>query len=174
MVRKDKEAETEKDSRPNRYAALVENIFFRHYEKGKESIDFTKDDLIDAATLIGIPQPKNVPDVIYSFRSRGGKTPKVKRTEPDGYQWIIRGKGRGKYCFALAKEISLAPNPDYAETKIPDATPGIINRYALGDEQALLAKIRFNRLIDIFTGLTCYSMQSHLRTSLPEIGQTET
>ena len=46
--------------------------------------------------------------------------------------------------------------------------------YALNDEQALLAKIRYNRLIDTFTGVTCYSLQSHLRTTVPEMGQVET
>ncbi|MGH9485190.1 MAG: hypothetical protein ACRD1F_09050, partial [Terriglobales bacterium] len=42
------------------------------------------------------------------------------------------------------------------------------------DEQALLAKVRYNRLIDIFTGVACYSLQSHLRTAVPDIGQVET
>jgi len=46
--------------------------------------------------------------------------------------------------------------------------------YALTDEQALLAKLRYSRLIDIFTGLTCYSLQSHLRTTVPSMGQVET
>jgi len=46
--------------------------------------------------------------------------------------------------------------------------------YALGDEQALLARVRYNRLIDIFLGITCYSLQNHLRTSVPDIGQVET
>jgi len=44
----------------------------------------------------------------------------------------------------------------------------------LGDEQSLLAKVRYNRLIDIFTGVTCYSLQNHLRTTVPNIGQVET
>ena len=59
-------------------------------------------------------------------------------------------------------------------TKIPDATPSIVERYALDDEQALLTKLRYNRLIDIFTGVTCYSLQNHLRTTVPGIGQVET
>lgn len=33
--------------------------------------------------------------------------------------------------------------------------------------------MRYNRLIDIFTGVTCYSLQNHLRTSVPTIGQIE-
>ena len=58
--------------------------------------------------------------------------------------------------------------------KVPDATPGIVSRYALSDEQALLAKLRYNRLVDIFTGVTCYSIQNHLRTTVRGIGQIET
>jgi hypothetical protein len=42
------------------------------------------------------------------------------------------------------------------------------------DEQALLARLRYNRLIDVFTGVTCYSLQSHLRTTVQDIGQIET
>jgi hypothetical protein len=49
-----------------------------------------------------------------------------------------------------------------------------VNQYAFNDEQALLAKIRYNRLIDIFTGLTCYSLQNHLRTTLAKGIQVET
>ncbi|MCI0494152.1 endonuclease, partial [candidate division KSB1 bacterium] len=68
----------------------------------------------------------------------------------------------------------IIPNPMLSETKIPDSTPGIIAKYALNDEQALLAKLRYNRMIDIFTGITCYSLQNHLRTTVKEMGQIET
>ena len=34
--------------------------------------------------------------------------------------------------------------------------------------------MRYNRLLDIFTGVTCYSLQNHLRTTVPDIGQIET
>jgi hypothetical protein len=60
------------------------------------------------------------------------------------------------------------------ETKIPDATPGVIAMYSMYDEQALLAKLRYNRLLDIFTGLVCYSLQNHLRTTIPDGSQIET
>ena len=59
-------------------------------------------------------------------------------------------------------------------TKVPDSTPGVIAKYALSDEQALLAKLRYNRLIDIFLGIACYSLQNHLRTTAPNMGQVET
>jgi hypothetical protein len=59
-------------------------------------------------------------------------------------------------------------------TKVPDSTPGIVAKYALSDEQSLLARIRYNRLIDIFTGVACFSLQNHLRTTVPNMGQVET
>lgn len=82
--------------------------------------------------------------------------------------------GRAKYRFVLVREWAVAPNLAYAQIKVPDATPGIIAKYAFGDEQALLTKLRYNRLIDIFTGVTCYSLQNHLRTTVPNVGQVET
>ena len=66
------------------------------------------------------------------------------------------------------------PNPNLATTKIPDATPGIIARNAFSDEQAVLALVRYNRLIDIFLGIACYSLQNHLRTTVRGLGQVET
>jgi len=54
-----------------------------------------------------------------------------------------------------------------------DATPEMIRAYALDDEQALLAILRYNRLIDTFLGLTTYSLQNHLRTTVEGIGQIE-
>ncbi|MGQ0815649.1 MAG: hypothetical protein ACT4O1_14535 [Gemmatimonadota bacterium] len=74
----------------------------------------------------------------------------------------------------MRTDSNFKPNLDLLEIRIPDATPGMIVRYALTDEQALLAKLRYNRLVDIFTGVTCYSLQSHLRTSVRTLGQVET
>jgi hypothetical protein len=88
--------------------------------------------------------------------------------------WIIRPSGRGKYSFVLVKNTPILPNELMAITKVPDATPGIVAKYAFNDEQALLAKVRYNRLVDIFSGVTCYSLQNHLRTTVPEMGQVET
>ena len=38
---------------------------------------------------------------------------------------------------------------------------------------ALLAKIRYNRLIDVFLGIVASSLQNHLRTKIPNYGQIE-
>lgn len=87
---------------------------------------------------------------------------------------MIAGKGQAKYAFELKSISKIQPDMMLPVIKVPDATPGIVSRYALTDEQALLAKLRYNRLIDIFTGVTCYSIQNHLRTTVRSIGQIET
>ena len=112
--------------------------------------------------------------MVYSFRYRNDLPKEIRETASQGEVWIIRPVGRAKYCFVLVADVQLLPNPNLTITKIPDSTPGVIAKYALSDEQALLARVRYNRLIDIFTGVTCYSLQNHLRTTAPNIGQVET
>jgi hypothetical protein len=160
--------------RPNRYTQIIERIFFRYFHEGIEEIPFERSEIIQAAEEIGINLPKNLGDVLYSFRYRSAFPENIALLAPQGWEWIIRPAGRGKYKFTLTKQAVVTPSPMLAETKILNATPAVIDKYALNDEQALLAKLRYNRLIDIFTGLTCYSLQNHLRTTVPEMGQVET
>lgn len=161
-------------SKPNAYASIIEEIFFSKFEPGMTRVDFERPDIAAAARARGVPAPSNVGDVVYSARYRQTLPDSIQTTATDGHEWIIRGAGRGRYCFVLTRPVRLVPNEHMAFTKVPDATPGVVAMYALGDEQALLARLRYNRLIDIFMGITCYSLQNHLRTSVPDIGQVET
>jgi len=158
----------------NRYSQLIETIFFKHFKKGTSEITFERQDLISTAKELKIELPKNLGDVLYSFRYRSVLPEAIVKTAPKRFEWVIRPIGKAKYMFSLSDMPRIVPSKMFAETKIPDATPGIINRYAFDDEQGLLAKLRYNRLIDIFTGITCYSLQNHLRTTVPEMGQIET
>ncbi|MCY4363789.1 MAG: endonuclease [Gammaproteobacteria bacterium] len=158
----------------NRYSKLIEYIFLENYRSEAQEVNFRREDLVSAAKELDIALPKNLGDVIYSFRYRTALPESIRELAPDGLEWVIRSVGQAKYKFSLTAMPHIVPNSLLAEIKIPDATPGIITRYALNDEQALLAKIRYNRLIDIFTGVTCYSLQNHLRTTVPDMGQVET
>lgn len=157
----------------SRYHALIEKIFFDHYKGNETEILFERDDLKTAAADLGIELPDNLGDVIYSIRFRTPMPSSIIATERDGLEWIIELAGRGKYRFRLTKLNRIIPNQNLATIKIPDNTPEIIAAYALDDEQALLAKVRYNRLIDVFLGLTTFSLQNHLRTTVKQIGQIE-
>lgn len=160
--------------KPNRYSQIIEDIFFRYYSSGDSFVPFTRDDIVRSAERLDIPLPKNLGDVVYSFRHRNPLPDTIIREAPASLSWVIVGKGQSKYAFELKAISKIQPDSMLPVTKVPDATPGIVTRYALTDEQALLAKLRYNRLVDIFTGVTCYSIQNHLRTTVRNIGQIET
>ena len=160
--------------RPNRYSQLIEKVFLDHYRSGAHTVRFSREDLSTAASELDITLPKNLGDVIYSFRYRSALPDAIQQHAPADQSWIIQPAGRGKYAFVATTTATVEPNPLIGEIKVPDATPGIISAYALSDEQSLLAKVRYNRLVDVFTGVTCYSLQNHLRTSVKGMGQVET
>lgn len=137
-------------------------------------ITFEREDIVSFASELNIQLPKNLGDLVYSFRYRTALPPSILAKAPTGATWIIRPAGRSRYQFVLVADRPLIPNPNLAVTKVPDSTPGIIEKYAFNDEQAVLTRLRYNRFIDIFLGITCYSLQNHLRTTVPNMGQVET
>lgn len=164
-------------SETNRYAALIEDIFFQRYKDGAEELYFYRDELKPTAEKLGIELPKNLGDVIYSFRFRTDMPQALLDLQPEGREWVIELAGRkdrrSRYRIALRSDNRIVPRTDMAMIDIPDATPEMIRLYALDDEQALLAIIRYNRLIDIFLGIASYSLQNHLRTTVKGVGQIE-
>lgn len=162
------------DNNPqSRYMALIEKVFFDRYQTGDSRIEFAREDLVRAANELDIKLPKNLGDVVYSIRYRTPMPNSILQIKPEGMEWIIEGAGRSKYVFKLVHINRIVPNQELVAIKIPDSTPEIVNAYSLSDEQALLAIVRYNRLIDIFLGLTAYSLQNHLRTTVSSIGQVE-
>jgi hypothetical protein len=157
----------------NRYASLVESIFLSKYKDGAKEVCFRRDDFTPTAKKLHIKLPKNLGDVVYSIRYRMALPPAIAKTQPPGQEWVIEGRGRSLYVFRLKAINRIVPNPELAPIKIPDATPEIVAAYALSDEQALLAKVRYNRLLDIFLGVAAYSLQNHLRTTVTGLGQVE-
>jgi hypothetical protein len=157
----------------NRYQALIADIFQRHHRKGVTVIPFSRVELVANAEQLKIALPKNLGDILYSFRYRNPLPDEILKTQPKGMEWVIEGAGRALYEFRLVPINRIAPNPNLITIKIPDATPEIISANALSDEQALLARVRYNRLIDIFLGITAYSLQNHLRTTVKGLGQIE-
>lgn len=159
--------------RPNRYKIIIEIIFFNHFGEGVTEFEFARDEIKAVAAEHDIKLPDNIGDLPYALRYRIGYPDRILATQPDGLEWIIEGAGRARYRFKLVKAQRILPRTDLVRTAIPDATPELIRAYALDDEQALLAIVRYNRLIDTFLGLTTYSLQNHLRTTVKGIGQIE-
>ncbi|PSG98472.1 hypothetical protein BRD56_00605 [Thermoplasmatales archaeon SW_10_69_26] len=152
------------------YEQVLLAVFAEHYEEGDEEIEFEKDEFADAADDLGL-RIRNIPDVVYAFRSR--------RPLPDPIttigDWIIQPAGKGSYKFQLLQS---APQFDlnfeaYQPIEIYNSVPEVVQKFLRDDEQSLLTTILYNRVIDIFTGLTCFHIQNHYRASVPGTGQVE-
>jgi hypothetical protein len=157
-----------------KYEQIIERIFFSKYQPDNVRIAFSRQEFVSTTEALGFARIKNLGDITYSFRFRRELPQTIQNTALPGAEWIIIGAGIADYQFRLAAPGKIRPTPHYLPIKVPDATPEIVRHYAPGtDEQALLTRARYNRLVDIFTGLTCYSIQNHLRTTVIDIGQVE-
>jgi len=150
----------------NRYADIIKWVFRQNFQDGSNEVSFSRAQLTAAARDLGIPVPKNLGDVVYSIRYRTDMPKEINDLAPPRMTWALFPAGRSFYAFRPVAVNQIEPRSGLAKIKIPDSTPGLISRYAMSDEQALLAKVRYNRLVDIFTGLACYSLQNHMRTSI--------
>lgn len=160
-------------AKENRYRQIISKVFFDNYTEGASEVPFTRPELIRAAEDLGLKAVGNYGDILASFRFRTELPDSIRERAPTGLVWVIRLAGKGRYKFAAVVTDKIIPDPLLVEIKVPDATPGIIATNALSDEQALLARVRYNRLLDIFTGVTCYSLQSHLRATVEELGKSQ-
>jgi len=159
------------------YDKVIENIFFKKYSENKDAteLDFTLRELESVTSELLANRElsefiKNIPDIIYTYRSRKSLPDKVLK---EG-NWIIQPKGKGKYSFIKIKRYPFVEIPEgLAVIDILNSLPEIVEKYIVSDEQGLLSSIRYNRLIDIFTDITCFHLQSHIRTTITEEGQIE-
>ena len=158
----------------SKYSRIIEWVFMKSYKRNAKVVPFSRDDLITAHDALDLPRTKNIGDIPYSFRFRKDLPVSITKKTPSGAEWIILGVGHANYEFRLAAPGKISPSANRERIPVLDATPEIVRQYAPGtDEQALLTRARYNRLIDLFLGLTCYSIQNHLRTTVVDTGQIE-
>lgn len=87
---------------PNRYAQILEHIFLSKFKPGATEVQFERQDLEDVAATLGIELPKNLGDVIYSFRHRNELPESIASKAPAGKMWVITSRGRSQYQLGVA------------------------------------------------------------------------
>lgn len=108
----------------NRYSAIIERVFLMSYHEGDTSVTFSREELLHAAAEAGLQPPKNIGDLVYSFRYRYELPAAVPGRAPEGLKWVIRPAGKALYRFVAVAEPLIVPNPALLTTKVPDGTPG--------------------------------------------------
>jgi hypothetical protein len=144
----------------------------RKYTPGTQRIEFTKQEVEDVAARLGL-KLGNAADVIYRMRSRTRLPDDILDL---GFT-ILRGVGRGRYVLEVGGE-ALVHLPEHNVFEHNDQTPLPVRRLlpedlAELDEQGLLTIVSYCKLLDHFTGLTVYRLRSHVRKSVPGVGQAE-
>ncbi len=154
------------------YDQVMHRVFERLLAAGADAsrLSFTKSDIEQAAADLGLAI-KNVPDIVYTYRSGRSVLPPAILAHGN---WAIDGEGKGRYAFVQLTRSPYVDIPSDVEViQILDATPQIVLKYQGTDEQGILARIRYNRLFDTFTALTAYHIQGHFRTTVVGVGQVE-
>ncbi len=76
------------------YKPVIEDIFLSRYKKGATEISFTMADIVETAAKLKV-DPGNRADISYNFRNRSVTPQSISITAPSGFEWVIRGTGKG-------------------------------------------------------------------------------
>lgn len=154
------------------YGPILLRVFNERWRQGAATVLFTLDDIRNAADALKL-EVRNPADLIYRMRSR---TILPKEILGKGF-YILRAIGRGQYQFEKGSSTIFEPI-DSSPTEAIDITPLPVRRLlpeamAEMDEQAVLTVASYCKLFDHFTGLQVYRLRSHVRKSVPGVGQAE-
>lgn len=154
------------------YVPVISKIFKERYRKGASSVIFSLDDVRNACDALGVAS-RNPADVIYRMRSRTILPADILAL---GFH-VLRPIGRGQYAFEKATSTIFEP-PFTDPINTVDLCPMPVRRLlpialAEMDEQAILTVAGFCRVLDHFTGMKIYRLRSHVRKSVPGVGQAE-
>ena len=149
-----------------KYQQVIERVFDeKTNEFGTEDdIPFHRDDIETAMDELGI-SVGNVPDIPYAYRSR---RPLPEAIAQHGYSAVIIDDTRSGEdpTYLFTKRDQLVPVPeivDETRTTSTNSLPKPVRPYIGKDEQGVLTQVRYAGLLDDFTGLDTYHLQSHLR-----------
>ena len=158
-----------------RYIRIMDKLFQEKWDGSQAGFVWDRDELSRISNDLNIIPPKNLGDNIYSIRHGRETLPEpILALAPEGKTWLLLPHGKSSYNFVLADRAFLDPDPSKRPIKIPDSTPQIVARYAKRDEQAVLARIRYCRLVDIFLGMASFQLQSHMRTTIARFNGAQT
>jgi hypothetical protein len=155
------------------YGPVLLAIFRRKHKAGEIRIEFTLEEVRDELDLQGV-EARNAPDLIYRMKSR---TRLPEEIQTAGFR-ILMIIGRGKYAL-IHGDATLIDYPARSEPElVPDRTPLAVRRllpddFGSVDEQALLSVLRYNDLFSKFLGVPSFHLKSHVRKSVPNVGQAE-
>lgn len=151
-----------------KYAPVIKRVFETKAEEfgTEEELPFRRSDIEAAMQELDI-SVGNVPDIPYAYRSR---RPLPDEIAQHGYTAVIiddtRQGADSTYLFTKQEQLIAVPTDDEVDetyTTTVESLPNPVRAYIGTDEQGALTQVRYAGLLDDFTGLDAYHLQSHLR-----------
>lgn len=167
-----REAEQQHGLSSRVYVPILREIVRRKFVAGVQRIEFTKQDIETIAAELGL-KVGNAADLVYRMRARTRLPDDILDL---GFT-VLRGVGRGRYVLEIGGE-AVVRLPEHEVFDHNDQTPLPVRRLLPEnlvdlDEQGILTMVGYCKLLDHFTGLTVYRLRSHVRRSVPNVGQAE-
>jgi hypothetical protein len=167
-----REAEQQHGLNSRVYVPILRELVQRFRVPDAQRVEFTVRDVRQVARDLGI-EIGNAPDLVYRMRARTRLPDDIL----DMGFTVLRGIGRGRYALEVGGE-ALVHLPEHEIFDHNDQTPLPVRRLLPEnlvelDEQGLLTMVSYCRLLDHFTGMTIYRLRSHVRRSVPNVGQAE-
>lgn len=159
----------------NRAEKVIVSIFKEVYEEGKDSLPFNLGMVRKASNeYIGEDKNTNDPDIMYRFKTGRSEIPdEIKKKG----EWVVKSRsGQGNYEFVKldgGKYLDIPSHSDFEAIEVLESTPDVVLKYSSDDEQSLLSRLQYSRLLGTFLKLTVHHLQSHVQTSVQKIGQVE-
>lgn len=148
---------------------VIERIFEAIFVSGQTNLPIEHSVFRELASNLRLANYSDLDDVFATYRS-GRELPKeISASAPEGYEWVIECGDTGLFAFSLKRSLELFPD-EITLVTIPDSTHSLVAQYASSDLLAMLARIRYNRLVDLLSGVISFYLQSYVR----EVGQAET
>jgi hypothetical protein len=75
---------------PNRYARILVGVFEKFFTPGAMTVPFTRTNLKEVASELGVKDPDNWGDALYSYRFRYDLPAAISDKAPAGKEWAHR------------------------------------------------------------------------------------
>lgn len=148
-----------RDDEKERYKAIVEQVFLANLRQGARDVDFCEAEIKQAAKKLGIRVRGGPRAMVSSFRDPDTLPQSVRERAPRGHIWLIRSAGQSRYRFVATRKFMIPPREMLAVTHLVSCSPDLVTKFALDEKQVLLSILRYDRLIDVFAGMSCYCLQ---------------
>jgi hypothetical protein len=158
-----------------RYGPTIERVFLSAYAAALQgtqtqppdpdpTLIVVHGDTLRASLVANGLKVGNLYDMIYFFKVRAPLPASIRAMG----HWGLDSLGKGYYGFRKLKnkpqiEIDF---DDIAPVSVYNAVPELIDGYLRHDEQSMLSRILYNRLIDIYIGMSCWLAQNHYRSQI--------